>query len=165
MEVGTRRIVQRNDTSHPTADCTLLQFRKVVSGEKQYRFLIHDRDNSYSPPLDSALAAMGLRILKTPSRAPQANAYCKRLVDSVRRQCLDFSIPLSEKHLRRTRKLWVEHYNKDRPHSSLGPGIPDPARDLPQAASSYCVPKGYCVIAKPVLNGLHHEYPLERCAA
>jgi hypothetical protein len=50
------------------------QFREVISGEKPYRFLIHDRDRIYAPKLDSALQAVGLRILKTPYRAPQANA-------------------------------------------------------------------------------------------
>ena len=43
---------------------------------------------------------MGLRILKTPFRAPQANAYCERLVGSIRQECLDYLIPLNEKHLR-----------------------------------------------------------------
>jgi len=79
MEVGTRRIVQCNVIAHPTADWTLQPFREVLSDEKPYRFLIHDRDGIYSPQLDSALEAMGLRILKTPYRAPQANAYCERL--------------------------------------------------------------------------------------
>ena len=70
MEVGTRRIAQFNVTAHPTADWTVQQFREVVTGEKPYRFLIHDRDNIYSYKLDSALKAMGLGILKTPLRAP-----------------------------------------------------------------------------------------------
>lgn len=166
MEIGSRRIVECNVTTHPTAEWTLQQFREVVSGEKPYRFLIHDRDSIYSPPLDSALAAMGLRILKTPYRPPQANAYCERLVGSVRRECLDYLIPLNEKHLRRTLKLWVDHYNRGRPHSSLGPGFPDAPPDLPQgASSSKRIPQGCRVVAKPVLSGLHHEYRLERCAA
>jgi len=166
MEVGTRRIIQCNVTAHPTADWTLQQFRECVSGLQSYRFLIHDRDSIYSPQLESALAAMGLRILKSPYRAPQANAYCERLVGSARRECSDYLIPLNEKHLRRTLKLWVEHYNRGRPHSSLGPGIPDPPQNLPKdASSSHCIPKGYCVDAKPILNGLHHEYRLARIEA
>jgi putative transposase len=166
MEVGTRRITHLNVTAHPTADWTLRQFREVVSGEKPYRFLIHDRDSIYSRELDSALKAMGLRILKTPYRAPQANPYCERLVGSFRRDCLDYLIPLNEQHLRRTLKLWVDHYNKGRPHSSLGPGIPDPPRDLPPKASAgHRIPQGCRVVVEPVLNGLHHEYGLERLAA
>ncbi len=69
---------------------------------------------------------MGLRILKTPFRAPQANALCERLVGTIRRERLDFLIPLNERHLRRILKEWVAHYNRRRPHSSRGPGIPEP---------------------------------------
>jgi len=65
---------------------------------------------------------MGLLILKTPFRAPQANAFCERLVGTFRRECLDYLIPLNERHLRRILKEWVAHYNRGRPHSTLGPG-------------------------------------------
>ena len=71
MEVGTRRIAHLNVTAHPTANWTLQQFREVVTGEKPYQFLVHDRDSIYSPELDLALRATGLGILKTPFRAPQ----------------------------------------------------------------------------------------------
>jgi len=166
MEVGCRRIRHFNVTAHPTAEWTLQQFREAISGEEPYRYLIHDRDSIYSPELDSALRATGLKVLKTPFRAPQANAYCERLVGSIRRECLDFLIPLNEKHLRRTLKEWVDHYNRGRPHSSLGLGIPDPPSDLPREASSrYRIPQHYRVATKPILGGLHHEYGLERLAA
>jgi transposase InsO family protein len=166
MEVRCRRIRHFNVTAHPTAEWTLQQFRDAISGEEPYRYLIHGRDSIYSPELDSALKAMALRILKTPFRAPQANAYCERLVGSIRRECLDFLIPLNEKHLRRTLQQWVEHYNRGRPHSSLGPGMPDPPQDLPQEASSrYRIPQDHSVVTKPILGGLHHEYGLERFAA
>ena len=128
--------------------------------------MINDRDSIYSPELDAALKAMGLMILKTPYRAPQANAYCERRVGSILRECLEFLIPLNEKHLRRTLKLWVEHYNRGRPHSSLGPGIPDPPLDLPKERSSpYRTPQYCSVVAKPILGGLHHEYGLMTFAA
>jgi hypothetical protein len=77
MEVGTRKIVHFNVTDHPTADWTLQQFREVM-GEQSHRFVIHDRDSIYSPQLDSALKAMGLRVLKTPFQAPPANALALR---------------------------------------------------------------------------------------
>src|SRR5215472_7311591 len=84
MEVGTRRIVHFDATAHPTADWTLQQFREVITGEKPYRFLIHDRDSIYSSELDSALKAMGLGILRTPFRAPQAKAYASHCTSSAR---------------------------------------------------------------------------------
>ena len=72
---------------------------KLLPAEQAQRFLIHDRDSIYSSDFDSALKAMGLRILKTPFQAPQANAFCERLVGTVRRECLDFLIPLNERHV------------------------------------------------------------------
>jgi len=100
MEVGTRRIAHVNVTAHPTAGWALQQFREVITGERPCRFLLHDRDRIYSSEIDSALKTMGLGILKTPFRAPQANAFCERLVGSIRRECLDFLIPFNERHLK-----------------------------------------------------------------
>ena len=80
LEVGTRRIVHWNLTDHPTADWTVQQFRAVVPGDQPQRFLIHDRDSIYAAAVDGAVAAMGLTVLKTPVRCPQANAYCGRLI-------------------------------------------------------------------------------------
>jgi putative transposase len=166
MEVGARRIAHFNVTAHPTADWTLQQFREVITGEKPYRFLIHDRDSIYSPEFDSALKAMGLSILKTPFRAPQANALCERLIGTIRRECLDFLIPLNQRHLRAILKEWVAHYNKGRPHSSLGPGIPEPRAGGPvKRPSANRIPSDYRVLAESILGGLHHEYRLEKVAA
>jgi putative transposase len=166
MEVGTRRIAHFNVTTHPTADWTLQQFRETITGEKPYRFLIHDRDNIYSSELDSAMKSMGLSILKTPFRAPQANAFCERLIGSIRRACLDFLIPLNEGHLRQILKEWVAHYNRGRPHSSLGPGIPEPSAGIPAPQiPGHRIRCGHRVVGGPVLGGLHHEYRLEKVAA
>ncbi len=166
MEVGTRRIAHFNVTPHPTAAWTLQQLREVITGEIPYRFLLHDRDSLYSSQFDSAVKAMGLSILKTPFRAPQANAFCERLVGSIRRECLDFLIPLHERHRRRFLKEWVAHYNKGRPHSRLGPGIPQPtAGEAVKRLSGYAIPRDHQVLAEPILGGLHHQYRLERIAA
>jgi len=80
-----------NTTEHPTADWTAQQFRMTISGDPLYRYVIHDRDSIYSEGVDRTLAAMGLTVLRTPVRVPQANAFCERLVGTVRRECLDFS--------------------------------------------------------------------------
>jgi transposase InsO family protein len=125
LEVGTRRNVHWNATAHPTADWTAQQFRMIVRGDQAYRFVIHDRDTIYSEGVDRTLDAMGLTVLKTPARAPQANAFCERVIGTIRRECLDFMIPMSERHLRAILGEWVDHYNRGRPHASLGPGIPE----------------------------------------
>jgi putative transposase len=138
----------------------------VITGEQTWCFLFHDRDTIYSSDLDLALKAMNLRILKMPFRAPQANAFCERLVGTMRRECLDFLIPLNERHLRGILREWVTHYNRGRPHSSLGPRIPDPGSSYQRVKScGHHIPIDHRVATKAILGGLHHEYRLERHAA
>ena len=75
-------------------------------------------------------------------------------------------IPLSDKHLRRILKEWSTHYNKGRPHSSLGPGIPDAVGiAVNPEAQRHQIPKDQNIVSKPILGGLHHEYRLEKAAA
>lgn len=110
----------------------------------------------------------GLRVLRTPVRAPKANAYCERLVGTVRRECLDFIIPLNERHLRMTLRSWVRHYDKGRPHSSLGPGIPEKALDPPLRLPKihrHRLRRECKIRAKQILGGLHHEYWLDQSVA
>src|SRR5215510_7596722 len=86
MEIGTRRILHFNVTRHPTAEWTMQQFRESVIGDEGYKFIIHDRDSIYSKRLDSSLRTLGLRVLRTPYRSPQAKAYvsyCTPLVAIV----------------------------------------------------------------------------------
>ena len=141
-------------------------FAKDWNSDEGYKFIIHDRDSIYSSEVDSLLRASGLRVLKTPYRAPQANAFCERLIGSARRECLDFMIPINEDHVRWIMKQWVVHYNTSRPHSSLGPGIPDVKFQKPQLQSKrHRVPQNYRVAVTPILGGLHHEYRLQEIAA
>ncbi len=167
MEVGTRRILRYNVTSRSTALWTAQQFREAIPSDHSYRFLIHDRDSIFSEQVDEAVEGLGLQALRTPVRAPQANAYCERLIGTTRRECLDYMIPLSEKHLQKILREWVAHYNHGRPHSSLGPGLPIPAPPLPvpPQSSRHQLPQGWRIVAKSVLGGLHHEYRLEKTAA
>jgi transposase InsO family protein len=161
LEVGTRRIVHWNVTEHPTADWTIQQCRAAIMGETAHRFLIHDRDAIYAPAVDGAIRSMGLRVLQTPVRTPQANAHCERVIGTIRRECLDWLIPLHERHLRGILRAWVSHYNRGRPHASLGPGIPEPSPTLiTPAPTGHRLPRGSRVMATPVMNGLHHEYQL-----
>jgi len=94
MEIGSRRILHCNVTAHPTAAWTLQQFREAAPGDHSYRFLIHDRDLIFSTEVDEELQAFGLQVLRTPVQAPKANAYCERLMGTMRRECLDYVIPL-----------------------------------------------------------------------
>jgi transposase InsO family protein len=163
MEHATRRILHCNVTTHPTAQWTLQQLREAIPSDHAYRFLIHDRDAIFSQELDQRIRHLGLRILKTPVRSPQANALCERLLGTLRRECLDFLIPLTEHHLRHLLHAWVRYYNEGRPHMSLGPGIPRPPASLPAPLQDHRhrLPAHLRVGARPILGGLHHEYRLE----
>jgi transposase InsO family protein len=165
MEVGTRRILHWNVTAHPTAEWTAQQFRMIVAGDQPHRFVIHDRDAIYAESVDRTLVAMGLTVLKTPVRAPTANAFCERLVGTMRRECLDFVILVNEGQLRCVLREWVAHYNRGRPHASLGPGIPDRwPEQHPEQTDRHRLPVGQRVSSTAILGGLHHEYRLERAA-
>jgi transposase InsO family protein len=165
LDIGTRRILHWNVTAHPTAEWTVQQFRSVLTGEEPYRFIVHDRDAVFSPAVDDALRSMNLRVLKTPVRVPQANTFCERLIGTARRECLDHVIPLHERQLWRTLAEWVPHYNRGRPHASLGPGIPEPPTVTVARAAGHHIPQRHRVATKQVLAGLHHEYRLEPIAA
>ena len=137
----------------------------AVLGEQPYRWVIHDRDTIYTEGVDRTIGTLGLTVLKTPVRVPQENAYCERLIGTIRRECLDWVIPCTEQHLRRLLQEWVAHYNRGRPHASLGPGIPEPmSARIPEQADRHRLPDGQRISVRSILGGLHHEYRLERAA-
>ncbi len=167
MEHATRRILHANVTAHPTAPWTLQQLREAIPADHSYRFLIHDRDSIFSQQLDQSIRDLGLRVLKTPVRSPQANVLCERLLGTLRQECIDFVIPLTEHHLQRLLSAWVQHYNHGRPHMSLGPGIPQSPAPFPVSRHTHRhrIPPSLRVVARPILGGLHHGYWLEAQAA
>ena len=159
LEIGSRRLIHFNATEHPTAEWTLQQLREALPGDREYKFLLHDRHKTFSVGLDQEVASWGIEVLKSPAHAPTANAFCERLIGTIRRECLDYVIPLSESHLKRTLREWVNHYNTGRPHQSLGPGIPDPVgQTLPADHHPKAISPNRRVTAKSILGGLHHEY-------
>jgi putative transposase len=163
MDIGSRRILHCNVTAHPTAEWTTQQFREVLADLHPYRFVIHDRDSIFSPSLDWTLNDFGVRVIRTPVQAPTANAFCERLIGTIRRECLDYLIPLNERHLRLTLREFAAFYNRGRPHSALGPGTPEPIQpSVPASGHRHRPPVGHRISSKPVLGGLHHDYRLEK---
>jgi putative transposase len=117
----------------------------------QFRFLIRDRDSKFTPAFDAVLAAAGIRIIRTPVRAPRANAIAERWIDTLRRECLDHLLITGQHHLALVLQEYVEHYNAHRPHRSLHqqpPAGPTPPRS---GASSR-------PLRRDRLGGLVHEY-------
>jgi hypothetical protein len=135
------------------------QLREAVGLESQYEYLLHDRDSIFAEHLDESIVRLGIGVLKSPPRCPMANAICERVIGTIRRECLDWLVPLSESHLRSILSSWIPHYNTGRPHMGLGPGVPDP---LPatlarlQPLSRHRRGESYAVDAHPILGGLHH---------
>jgi putative transposase len=164
IEHGSRRLKRVAVTAHPSADWTLQQLREVVGEDNSHQYLLHDRDSIFAKHLDESIKALGLSILKSPPRSPKANSICERVIGTIRRECLDWLIPMTEAHLREILKIWVTHYNGGRPHSSLGPGLPGPPNTAVAIAKpSNCrhrLGEGVAVHSTSVLGGLHHEYSL-----
>jgi putative transposase len=162
IEHHSRRLIHCNVTAHPSAAWTLQQLREAVGLEQRYEYLLHDRDSIFAKHLDESIERLGVTVLRSPPRSPKANAVCERAIGTIRRECLDWLIPLSELHLRRILKSWIRHYNGGRPHMSLGPGIPDaPAiTTLPAPSSRHRRGESYAIRATSILGGLHHEYSL-----
>ena len=104
-------------------------------------------------PRRQLAAASGIEVLRTPGQAPQANAIVERFLGSVRRECLDHVLVLSENHLRRILRVYVAYFNEVRPHQGMGQQVPLP----PQRTNGRARSTG-TIIAVPVLGGLHHEY-------
>jgi len=157
----SRQLLHINVTAHPTAAWTLQQLREAIGFHNDYGYLLHDRDCIFSAGLDESIKRLGLTILKSPPRSPKANAICERVIGTIRRECLDWLIPISETHLRAILRSWVGHYNRGRPHMSLGPGVPDPP-PMPSLhfnqAFRHRFDAAPVVRAESVLGGLHHEY-------
>ena len=163
IEHGTRRLKHVNVTPNPTADWTLQQLREVVGDSTTHKYLLHDRDSIFARRLDNSIKALGIEVIRSPLASPKANAICERVIGTIRRECLDWMIPMSTAHLREVLEEWVKHYNEGRPHKSLGPGVPDPPQEvgiLPRSESRHRLAAGALVLAKSLLGGLHHEYSL-----
>ena len=97
------------------------------------RFLIRDRDAKYSGPFDEVFRSESVRVIRTPIRSPKANAVAERFVRTARRECLDHILIFGERHLERSLREYVTHYNQERPHRGLSLETPEPKPALTRA--------------------------------
>jgi putative transposase len=127
------------------------QLREATPFGTTPRFLIRDNDRKYGSAFDRVAVGRRITVLRTPIRAPQANATCERFLGSVRRECLDHVLILGEAHLRRVLRAYVAYFDDARPHQGLGQVVPN-ARG-PELPPSRSAP----IVAIPALGGLHHD--------
>jgi len=120
IALDTRRVVHVGVTRHPTDAWVAQQRREATPFDQRPRYRIRDNDGKYGAHCDRVAAASGNRTLRTPVRAPRANATCERFLGSVRRECLDQVLVLGERHLRRLLRAYVVYCNQERPHQGIG---------------------------------------------
>ena len=120
MELHTRRVhvagITRNPDDHFMAGAAL----RPLGFLRGKRFLIADRDTKFSLRFRLVLRDAGIRLLRTPYQAPNANAHAERFVRSIKSECLDRLILFGEDHLRRAVSQYLEHYHRERNHQGLG---------------------------------------------
>jgi transposase InsO family protein len=161
IELDTRRVYVMGITPHPTGVWTVQQARNLsmVLAERVHpvRFLVRDRDTKFTSNFDEVFRSERIRIIKTPIRAPRANAFAERFVGTVRRECLDRVLVFGRHHLERVLADYATHYNGHRPHRSLDQRAPLTLDTKPP-------PTGNPDLARlrrtDKLGGLIHEYKL-----
>jgi transposase InsO family protein len=150
---GSRRVWLAGCTKNPTGEWVTQQARNLGLdfSDRGVRFLIRDRDSKYSRLFDEVFRSEGIRTVKTPVRAPQANAIAERFVRTVRSECLDWLLIFSRRHLQHVLRIYVDHYNRQRPHRALDLRPPDAwRRDLRSIGGE--------IHRHDRLGGLIHEY-------
>ncbi len=158
LELGSRRVHLAGCTANPDGRWAVQQARQcawsLCERTTPIRFLIHDRDSKFSRAFDDVFKSDGVEIIRTPFRAPQANAFAERWVGTVRRDCLDWLLIISRRQLERVLRTYVEHYTNHRPHRALNLAPPTPRARL-RPVGSHPPPQ---LQRRDRLGGLIHEY-------
>jgi putative transposase len=152
IELGSRRVVHFGVTRQPTDAWVAQQLREATPYGTAPRFLIRDNDPKFGSEFMSVAKISRIDVLRTPYRAPRANAVCERFLGSVRRECLDHVLILSEHQLYRVIKEYVTFFNRARPHQGIEQQIPE------RMGSRGEEKREGNIISFPVLNGLQHDY-------
>ncbi|ADI04569.1 integrase catalytic region [Streptomyces bingchenggensis BCW-1] len=158
LEHRTRRLHIAGVTAHPTAAWATQQARNLATDlgirMDSLRFLIRDRDSKYTDAFDAVFQAEDIEIVKTPVRAPKANAHCERVIGTLRREVLDHILILGEGHARRVLATYQRHCNAHRPHRARCQ-LPPQAHGQPPPVLK---PASRKVLRTRVLGGVINEY-------
>jgi putative transposase len=157
IELDTRRVYLAGVTANPDGAWVTQQARNLLlmldERGRWVHLLVRDRDAKFCRAFDDMFRSVGAKVLCTPVQAPNANAYAERWVRTVRAECLDWLLIVGRGHLDRVLRVYVEHYNRHRPHRALGLEPPDPAGPG-IIAEDHPVE----VYRRDLLGGLLHEY-------
>jgi putative transposase len=162
IELGTRRVHLLGVTAHPTGAWVTQAARNLAMDlddrAARFTFLLRDRDTKFVTSFDQVFTCLGLRILRSPPRAPRANSFAERWVGTARRECTDRLLIYNRRHLTYVLTEYVRHYNTHRPHRSLDQRPPLPA----PAGTSPARPR--VLQNRKILGGLLHEYTYQQAA-
>jgi putative transposase len=149
---GSRRVHLAGCTTNPSGAWVVQQARNLSFTNlfERMRFLIHDRDSKFTAAFDELFSSERIKVIHTPVQAPQANAYAERFVRTVRNECLDWLLILGRRHLEHVLRIYVQHYNRERPHRGLALTQPEPPEIKPSPGGD--------VHRRDRLGGLVHEY-------
>jgi transposase InsO family protein len=158
IELDRRRVHLVGITANPTGHWVTQAARNLLMDLDEHgrrvRYLIRDRDTKFSSAFDAVFNASGVKVLKTPPRAPKANSYAERWVRTVRTECLDWTLIWNRRHLEQVMSSYVNHYNSARPHRGVNLEAPVLATQPPPAE----ITQLHRVERTDVLGGLIHEY-------
>lgn len=154
IEVGSRRVRFSPSTPNPTGGFLTQQARNMaMAGDLEpYSFLIRDRDSKYSGPFDEVFRSEGIRVIRTPIRAPDANAFAERAIRTVKTEATDRMLFTGRRHLDRFLADYESHYNANRPHRGIDLHTPETIGVLPEPVPLDRIER------RSVLGGLINEY-------
>ena len=161
VEIATRRVWLLGVTAHPNGlwvtQCARNLLMDLGDRTSRRRYLIRDRDSKFATTFDAVFTAEAIQIMRTPVRAPRANAIAERWIGSLRRELLDRILIVNRRQLERVLAVYVDHYNTHRPHRSLGQTPPDGRSPVPAPISDL-------VVRRQRLGGLINEYTYPQVA-
>ena len=120
-----RRVLHFNITTNPTAEWTAQQIVNAFPWDEAPRYILQDRDGIYGAYFQRRIKNMGIEQVVTAARSPWQSPFVERLIGSIRRECLDHVVVLSERHLRRVLTCYLDYYHRWRVHQSLEMDSPE----------------------------------------
>jgi putative transposase len=166
MEHASRRLIHLNATAHPTAAWTLQQLREAIPSDHEYRFIIHDYHRIFSAELNASLTHLGLKVITTRMHSPQANSLCERLIGSLRQGVPRLDHSAERSAFEENSGVLDGPLQPRQTTFLLATGCSRSTCNLPPPATPrHRFDRPVSIVARPVLNGIHHEYSVVARAA